>query len=237
MEPQQEPSSVVSKPAYSAFILPGAIVIAAVLISATLLFTRGGASNGALPTPDDSKPVKIELKENDHILGNKDAKVTMFEFSDFQCPFCRVFEQDAYQQIKKNYIDTGKVKVIYRHYPLDFHPQAKLAAEASECAAEQGKFWEMHDKMFVEQQKKGQGTITFTAQDVNRWAGAIGIKVPQFSACVAANKYDQRINDDITFGNSVGVSGTPTFFINGIRLVGAQPYVSFQATLDAALKK
>jgi protein-disulfide isomerase len=233
----EEQSPVSTKSSFAPYMLPGAIVIAALLISGTLVMTRGNTAAIGAQADDDTKPAKIDVKDNDHILGNKDAKVTIFEFSDFQCPFCRVFEQGAYAQIKKDYIDTGKARLIYRHYPLDFHPQSKLAAEASECAGEQGKFWEMHDKMFAEQEKKGSGTtITFTANDVKKWASAIGVKAAQFNTCLDTNKYDGRINDDINFANSIGVSGTPTFFINGARLVGAQPFASFKAAIDILLK-
>lgn len=100
-----------------------------------------------------SPPVTIVLDANDHVLGDANAPVTMVEYSDFQCPYCRAFYNEAYQEIKKAYVDTGKVKIVYRHYPLDFHPMAPKSAQAAECAGEQGKFWQMHDAIFTLQAK------------------------------------------------------------------------------------
>lgn len=102
--------------------------------------------------------VKVSV-DDDPVLGKADAPVTLIEFSDFQCPFCRAFWKEALQQIKKDYIDTGKAKFVYRDFPLSFHPLAKPYALAANCANDQGKFWEMHDKIFEEQAKKGEGTI------------------------------------------------------------------------------
>lgn len=226
------------KPAYTHFLLPGAILIAALLISGTLMFTR--RSGTAVVTDPNAgapaKPVNITVdNDKDHILGNKDAKVTIVEFSDFQCPFCRSFFEGAYAQIKTEYLDTGKARLVFRHFPLDFHPQSKIAAEASECASEQGKFWEMHDKMFVEQGKKGQGTVQFTAQDLKRWAVGIKLNAAQFNQCLDTNKYAARIEADTAYGSSIGVNGTPSFYINGQSLVGAQPFSAFKTVIDPLL--
>lgn len=174
---------------------------------------------------------------NGHLLvaGKNSAKVTVIEFSDFQCPFCRRFFVDTLGQIKKDYIDTGKVKLYYRHFPLSFHPQAQMTAEASECANEQGKFWEFHDKVFEEQEKQGPGTITYTVDDVKRWAAETGLNTSTFNPCVDTNKYKEKVTKDQADGQKAGVSGTPTFYINGTQLVGAQPFSAFKAAIDAVL--
>ncbi len=234
---QTSPASSASPRGFQPFILPGAILIAAVIIAGTLLMTRGGAG-GLAKIADNTppKPVKIEITDQDHILGNKDAKVTIVEFSDFQCPFCRSFFEGAFAQVKTEYIDTGKARLVFRHFPLDFHPLAKPSAIAVECAAEQGKFWEMHDKIFQEQAKKGTGTVQYTTSDLKRWAANIKLNASQFNQCFESGKYTSHIDNDLAYASSINVSGTPSFFINGTQLVGAQPFASFKATIDAALK-
>lgn len=230
----------VSKPVYTQFILPGVILLAALIVSGTLLYTRGGNSTAQIGGSGANQPVgKIDVKvgSNDHVLGNKNAKVTIVEFSDFQCPFCRSFWNGALSQIKKDYIDTGKAKFVYKHFPLDFHPGAKPAAEGSECASEQGKFWEMHDKIFEEQAKQGQGTIQFTKQDVIKWAAAVGLNMNQFNQCFDSGKYAKLVSDDSAYGSTLGVSGTPTTFINGQKIVGALPFANFQTIIEGLLKK
>lgn len=217
--------------------LPVAILAAALIVSGTLIYTKSATKGNSPSVGDANKPVSIKLNPDDHVLGNKDAKVTIVEFSDFQCPFCRRFWVDSFPQLKSNYIDTGKAKLVYRHFPLDFHPSAVPAAKAAECASEQGKFWEMHDKIFGEQEKKGQGTVTFTVADLKNWAKDIGLGGDVFSQCLDSDKYSQRISSDLNYGTSIGISGTPTFFINGQRIVGAQPYSVFQAAIEGLLKK
>lgn len=171
-------------------------------------------------------------------LGNKDAKVTIVEFSDLQCPFCRRFYTEAFQKIKKDYLDTGKAKLYFRHYPLDFHPQAPASALAVECANDQGKFWELHDKIYEEQEKKGSSTtIQFTDDDIKIWAGEIGLSMTTFTTCFDSKKHEDLVKKDTTDGSSVGVSGTPTFFINGTELVGAQPYEAFKDLIDRKLQE
>lgn len=171
-------------------------------------------------------------------LGNKDAKIQIVEFSDFQCPFCRRFYTETWEQLKKEYVDTNKVAIYFRHFPLDFHPSAFISAEASECANDQGKFWEMHDAMYNEQEKKGSGTtIQFTADDLKTWASTIGLDSGKFNECLDSGKFKEKVNKDMTEGATAGVSGTPTFFVNGTELVGAQPFSAFKAVIDKKLSE
>ena len=133
-------------------ILPGAILIAALLVSGSVVFyslTAGGLGANIKQAGDVVAGDKVNISvDDDAFIGNERAKVTIVEFSDFQCPFCRTFWNGAYQQIKKEYIDTGKARFVYRDFPLSFHPAAIPAAQASQCAKDHGKFWLMHDKMF-----------------------------------------------------------------------------------------
>ena len=221
------------------------ILAAGLMISGSLLYTKGsGGSNlGAqinpgqqqVQQPGNGARVNVSV-DDDPSLGSKNAKVTMIEFSDFQCPFCRTFWKDTFRQIKKDYIDTGKIRFVYRDYPLSFHPMSVPSAQAAECADEQGKFWEMHDKIFSEEEKLGQGTVTYTAQDLKKWASAIGLNSSQFNQCLDSGKYKSEVEKDLADGSAGGVSGTPSFFINGRIIVGAQPYANFKAIIDEELK-
>jgi len=220
----------------SKFILPGAILVAALLVSGSIVFyslNTGGNAGTA-----DIKGVKVDVSiDDDPMLGNPKAKITLVEFSDFQCPFCRSFWSGAFQQIKKEYIDTGKVRFVYRDFPLSFHPAALPAAQAAQCAHDQGKFWEMHDKLFEEQARQGTGTVQFSETDIKQWASQIpGLDMNKWTVCVSSGKYISEIDKDTKEGTSYGVSGTPTVFINGKPVVGAQPFSAFKAEIDTLLK-
>lgn len=202
------------------------------------------AQEGSAPPPDGSAPQAPQQRENVKVdkgtlpaLGDQNAKVTIVEFSDFQCPFCRSFFTAAFPELKKEYIDTGKVALYYRHFPLDFHPSANISAQASECANEQGKFWQMHDKMYDEQGKQGTGTIQYTKDDLKKWAADLGLNTGSFNECLDSEKYKDKVAKDLTDGTAAGVSGTPTFFVNGTELVGAQPFSAFKAVIDQKLNQ
>lgn len=222
--------------------LPISILLAALIISGTILYSNGllGGSSDKQAVIGDAGGGTIEVSaDDDPFIGPEDAKVEIIEFSDFQCPFCRSFWSNTLSQIKSQYIDAGKsVKFVYRDFPLSFHPMAQKYAEAAECGEDQGKFWEMHDKIFQEQEKLGTGTITtFTIDDVKRWAGQLGLNQSQFNQCLDSGKYSSEVQADFNDGSKAQVSGTPTFFINGQRLVGAQPFESFKAIIDEKLQR
>ncbi|OGN18141.1 MAG: hypothetical protein A3F48_02335 [Candidatus Yanofskybacteria bacterium RIFCSPHIGHO2_12_FULL_41_9] len=216
------------------------ILAAGVMVSVSVLYSNGNLKAGTANINDGSgqPQQRVEVSaDDDPILGNKNAKVTIIEFSDYQCPFCRSFWKESFSQIKKEYIDTGKVKFIYRDYPLSFHPMAEPSAQAGQCADEQGKYWEMHDKIFGEQEKKGQGTVTYTVAEVKRWASEISLDGPSFNECLDSGKYKDEVAKDFSDGSAAGVSGTPSVFINGRLIVGAQPFSAFKAIIDEELKK
>lgn len=226
---------------------PIAILIAAVMVSASIIYVGSGSTASLLGAGSDvpsvsNKPVVVKdpatlFGPTDPSQGNPDAKVTIVEFSDFQCPYCRAFFEGAYTQIKQQYIDTGKVRLVFRDYPLSFHPAAKPAALAAGCAQDQGKFWEYHDRMFIEQGKQGTGTITFGATELKSWASQLGMNMTTFNNCLDSSKYAAAVEADTKAGAAAGVSGTPSFFINGELLVGAQPFATFKAAIDKALAK
>ena len=192
---------------------------------------------GAAPSPSPSPgsapaPARLDNvdEDDDPFLGDKNAPVTIVSFEDFQCPFCkRAFDQ-TFPQLKKDYIDTGKVKYVYRDFPLSFHPQANAAAEAAECADEQGQFWDYHSAIFNNQNRLGRDLYI-------ELAGQFNLDIDKFTQCIDNGEMKQEVQADTSYGSQIGVSGTPTFFINGIKLVGAQPYAAFQQVIDAELAK
>jgi protein-disulfide isomerase len=161
------------------------------------------------------------------VRGPATAPVEIIEFSDFECPFC-LKSVPIVAQVLKTYGD--RVKLVYRHYPLPNHPNARPAAEASLCANEQGKFWEYHDRLFANASR-------LTGTDLKEHAAAIGLNAAAFSACVDAHKYRADVDADIKAANEAGVTGTPAFFINGRLLGGAQPFEAFQAIIDDELAR
>ena len=186
---------------------------------------------GNAPTGERQEaPARLDNvdEDDDPVLGKKNAPVTIVSFEDYQCPFCkRAFDQ-TFPQLKKEYIDTGKVKYVYRDFPLSFHQEAQPAAEATECADEQGKFWEYHDAIFDNQAALGRDLYL-------KLAGDLKLDVNKFTQCFDSGKYKQEVQADFNYGSQIGVSGTPTFFINGAKLVGAQPYEAFKQLIDAEL--
>jgi protein-disulfide isomerase len=174
------------------------------------------------------EPPRLDVAEAGRpAKGPAAAPVRIIEFSDFECPFClRAFP--IVGQVLSAYGD--QVRLVYRHYPLPNHPNARPAAEAADCAAEQGKFWEFHDRLFADQTRLGVG-------DLKQHASALGLNTAQFNDCVDTRKFAQQVDADIAAANAAGVSGTPAFFINGRPLSGAQPFEAFKKVIDEELKR
>ena len=167
--------------------------------------------------------------EEDYIRGEEDAPVTIIEFSDFECPFCLRF-QESLDKVLKDY--QGKVRLVYRHFPLPFHSNAMKAAEAAECAGEQGKFWEMHDKIFEAQKEKKMG--------IEKWkniAQELGLNIEQFNLCLDSGKYQKKILTQMNEAEQAGVKGTPTVFVNGEIIRGAVSYGTLSSVIDKKLKE
>ena len=176
--------------------------------------------------------------DDDPVLGDAGAKVTIIEFGDYQCPSCRAFWREVEPRLKKDYVDTGKVKLVFRDFPIvQIHPEAMLAAMAVDCAGEQSKYRQYHDKVFREQYNKGDDLVRFKVDDLKKWGKDIGLDVAAFNACVDSNRYKDEVAKDKADGDSVGIQGTPTFFINGRVVGGAQPYPVFRKIIDEELKK
>lgn len=163
---------------------------------------------------------------NGPVKGPANAPIEVIEFSDFQCPFCQRANPTV-EQVLSTYGD--RIRFVYRHYPLPSHPNARPAAEASQCAAEQGKFWPYHDKLFANPSKLGDA-------DLKQQAAELGMDAAKFNACVDSHKYAAQIAADMKDGEAAGVNGTPAFFINGRLISGAQPFSEFKRVIDEELE-
>ncbi len=174
-------------------------------------------------TPQDNNGATVRpIDAADHVFGNPSAPIKMIVYSDFQCPFCSEFA-DTMKKIEAYF--TDKVVVTFRHYPLPGHPQAEKAAEASECAAEQGKFWEMHDKLFADNVADNMSVEKFK-QD----AAELGLDTNKFNQCLDSGQYAAKVAEQKAEGGRAGVTGTPTSFLSGNVYPGAYPFEDFKNT-------
>ena len=181
------------------------------------------------PTPHD---VFGYIIKDGPALGNEKASVTLIEFSDFQCSFCRKFWQDSLPLIREKYIKTGKVRFFYHHFAIlgQFSTQA---AQAAECAGEKGKFWPYHDKLF----SQATSALAFTDSKLKDYAKASGLEPGAFNQCVDSGKYRNKVESETAMSAFLGIRGTPAFFVKQQFLVGAQPFKFFEAAIESELKK
>lgn len=200
-----------------------------------------GTATAPTSTPQQPPTQQAKAKpvtDSDHIRGNKNAKVTLVEYSDFECPFCKSFHPTT-QDLLKTYGD--KIRLVYRHYPLPFHQNAQKEAEASECIAEQGgndAFWKYADAIFDRTTSNGLGVAL---DKLGPLSAELGLDQAKFQSCLDSGKYEKLVKDSITEGSGAGVSGTPSTFIvdskgNSQIVVGAQPIEQFKAVIDKALQ-
>ena len=164
--------------------------------------------------------------------GEEGAPVVMVEYSDYQCPYCVKYINESFPQIEKDYIDTGKVRYLFRDLPLPFHANAAAAALAARCAGDQGQYWEMHDILF---EKQGEWSSGEPGELFKDYARDLGLNISVFSSCYDDGKYKQEIDADLNLAQQVGANGTPAFFINGNLIIGAQPLSAFKQVIDAEL--
>jgi protein-disulfide isomerase len=226
-----------AKPQKSGNMFWKVTTMALIVVLAVIAFRtnpEGGTTGGAvIPTLKESDPspsaVNMEaLLDDDTVKGDKDASVIIVEWSDFECPFCERFYQQTLPSIEKEYIETGKVKLVFRDFPLGFHTNAQKAAEAAECAGEQGKYWEMHDLLF------GQGVQGGVA-GFKQYAKNLGLNSAKFDNCLDSGAMAEEVQKDMADGAAVGIQGTPGFLINGKLVSGAQPFAVFKQVIDAEL--
>ena len=192
-------------------------------------------AQGIGPAPAASDRVKVALGES-YAIGAANAPVTMVAFVDYECPFCKRFDVQTYPQLKKQYIDTGRLRYVIRDLPLEFHKRAMKAAEASYCAAEQGRFWEMRDKLIVNSERLDAGLLPGYAKE-------LGLADERFRGCLDSGKYVPRLQKSLDDARALGITGTPTFVIGksggdtleGVKVVGAQPYATFDSHIKGLL--
>ena len=179
------------------------------------------------PQPTQSPYTRYEIPTEGYpSLGPDDAEIVIVEFSDYQCPFCRRFHDETYQQLLDAY--PGQIRFVYRNLPLtSIHPSAMPAAIASLCANDQNKYWEFHEKLFSSE--------TLDEATYIQYATDLGLDVETFTACLTSGSHDEFIQQDMNFSLDLGVQSTPTFFVNGLAIVGAQPLVNFQQIIDKEL--
>jgi protein-disulfide isomerase len=195
----------------------------------------GGTVREVPSAPSPSIPTGVasvnaeDFVDDDPVLGNDDAELTIIEFSDFECPFCKRANDDALVQVKSQYVDTGKVKIVYRDFPLtSIHPIAQKAGEAAECADDQGKFWEYHDLIFERQPSLSQASL-------KQWAGELGLDQKEFDDCLDSGEHSAEVNKDASDAQRAGGRGTPFFIVGNQALSGAQPFSAFQAAIESQL--
>src|SRR3989344_1313975 len=227
----------------SEFFVGGSILIGAILISVSIYFAADKIANGPSfidnqnqnqnPNPSaGSAKIEVEKRTDAPRIGN--GKVEIVEFSDFQCPFCQQFFNTAYKEIKAKYIDTGKATLVYQHFPLSIHANAQKSAEASECANKQGKFEAYYNTLFTSGKADGTG---LAVPDLKKYAVNLGLDTVKFNSCLDSGETVGAVKKDFEEGQTIGVSGTPTFIINGERIVGSQPFTTFEAVIERALKQ
>lgn len=241
--------------------LIAAIIFAAVVVSGSLIYFGSTLASG---TPDltaeiekgieayvekqiaeqeaeqqaQNQPATLSEAEvdDDPVLGDPNAPVTMIEFSDYQCPFCRKYYSEAYGKIKENYVDKGLVKIVFRDFPLSFHKDAVPAAIAAECVREQGgddAYFEMHDALFEAQ--SGGGTNPLPQDTLDNLAKPFVSDFAAYQECTQSEEAISEVAKDLNDGKNSGVQGTPAFFINGQYVSGAQPFEVFEQVIENEL--
>lgn len=185
-------------------------------------------SPSVTPTPGATSPQPEPATTDWPFLGNPEAKVVFVEYGDYQCGFCRRFNQEVLPELKQRYLETGKVKFVYKDFVI-FGETSKLAAQAAHCAGDQNKFFEYHNEIF-KNQEKGLSLETLLAIATN-----LGLNRQEFESCLSNGKYAEKVEQSTQEGLSLGVEGTPTSFINGQKIVGARPFSSFETIIESLL--
>lgn len=216
----------------------GILILAIVVGGGYFAFGGGAPTTGQVtaptPGPFGSDPLSLAvLSDDDPYKGDADAPIVLVEFSDFQCSFCASFFRETLPVLEE-YIESGELKIVYRDFPLQsIHPHAQIAAEAAACANEQGKFWEYHDLLFINQP-------SIPTAPLSQWATDLGLDTAAFDSCLASGKYREEVQADLAAGLAAGVTSTPSFFLGhadgrGELIRGAQPPAIFAQQIDTLL--
>lgn len=217
----------------SKILLPISIIIAGLLIAGAVMYQPGAGANkkdSLAGKVGDARTATLEIGASP-VLGEKNAPVTMIVYGDYQCPFCKDQADKVESRLRKEYVETGKLKIVFKHFPLEnIHPFARPAAIAANCALAQGKFWEYHDELY-----KNQATLD--KLDLKTVAKNLGLKEVDFAACLKDPKINNAVTSDLESGIALGIRGTPASFIDNVYIEGAYPYDSFKDIIDGQLAK
>jgi protein-disulfide isomerase len=236
--------------------LPVSILIAALMVGGAIVFAtlyKGGttapagatapAGNGnviaATSTAANTAAAAMTLGPRDAILGNASATVTLIEYGDYQCPFCTQFFSQTEPQIIQNYINTGKVRMVFRDFAF-LGAESTAAADAAQCAEDQNKLWAYHDALYAakvgdENSGGSENDGFYTTAEFLKLAQQVGLNIPTFTSCINNNTDANIVAQEKSDAANVGINSTPSFIVNGTIIAGAQPYSVFQQALDAAL--
>jgi protein-disulfide isomerase len=225
-------------------IIIAAGVVIAVATIAGIMVSNSGSSNFNTGTAQQTNESAAEVNKlsfssltsgGSPVRGNPAAPVTIVEFSDFQCPNCGRFARNTAPQIVEEYVETGQVNIVYKHFPVR-GPDSMSASSALQCAGDQGKFWEFHDLLFNDQEAEGSGWAS--TENMKEFASELGLDREEFDSCLDSEKYKSFVEDDFAFAREIGATGTPTFVVvnsDGSEpegILGAQPFSSFKTVLD-----
>ncbi len=221
---------------FATFIFAGLFVISLFTGGFSGLFSKVGTPTGGTVVNIDDTPtgnIKLNIEKNDPVLGSKDAKISIVEFSDFQCPFCaRAFTGALADFKNSDYFKKGEVNLIYKHFPLNsIHPYAQKAAEASECANRQGKFWEYHDLLFINQQ-------SLDVTNLKSYADQLKLDTTKFNKCLDSGEATAEVNKETSEATAAGGRGTPYFVLinkdgETTTVSGAVPFANFEAAIKS----
>lgn len=243
---EQENIESQEQPKRGNWLLPISILIAGIMIAGSLIYSVGKQSvtQKSAATGDSGNTVSSAkygevppLGGRDAVLGNPEAPVTFIEYGDYQCPFCGRFFHQVEPKLRDEYIKTSKVKMVFRNFQI-LGQESTNAAAASECAKDQGKFWAYHDELYKAETAEGQENSGNLNRDLFLMlAQNAGLDMTSFTSCLDSNKYVELVKQETANGQAMGLNGTPTSYINGEQVVGAQPYSVFKNVIDIALQK
>ncbi len=224
-------------------LLPASIIVAAVLISGSIFYMVGKNQNGNNPPVDNqnNQPANaaeiLKIQGGDVVLGDQSAPVTIVEYGDYQCPWCGKFFEETEKPLREEYIKTNQVKMVYRNFAF-LGPESTAAAEAAECAKDQGQFWAYHDSLYAAENKDGaENNGNLNRELFVQIASNLKLDVKVFEVCIDGQKYTDKISKDKTDGQTVGVNGTPALFVNNQQAGGFLTYPQLKSAIDGALSK
>lgn len=200
------------------------VVVAAVVLAGAFMYQPGERPTANVAITPATDPA------GNAVLGNPDAPVTLIIFGDYECPYCERAYSDAEAKIRDTYVADGRVKMVFRDFPLNFHAAAVPAAEAAQCAGAQGQYWEYHDALFERQTE-------LATLDYSALASELKLDRPLFEACIRERTFKDEVRADLLAGQALGVSGTPATFVNGTLVAGAYPFEEYQRIIESELKK